>query len=67
MTLLTILVFHVFMAWLCAYRYTQAYRRSCGYKEFAMDRFVWGLLGMWIVVPESWDNSWMDKYKEETK
>lgn len=60
---------HVFMAWFCAYLKLRKERQVFPGEnhKFGYLMFSWCLLGMWLVVPEAWDHSWMDKYKQEEK
>jgi len=63
--MLYFLAVHVFMSWLCAYLKGRK-KKSIGIGGgFEYGAFVMCLCGGWFIVPESWDNSWMDKYKEQ--
>lgn len=60
-----LLALHVFMSWLCAYLKTRKAKECCGQDRFQYGTLAMCLLGGWFIVPESWDNSWMDKYKND--
>jgi len=58
------LAIHLFMSWLCAWLKGRKKKEIGVFTRFDWGLFGFCLCGMWFIVPESWDNYWMDKDKE---
>ena len=67
MVIASIVAVHLAMSAWCAWLYYRRARKMTpddmrGVRFETTQTFIWCLCGMWFIVPEIWDNSWMDKY-----